>query len=260
MRLTQHEHHRRREAGLRLQRALTASVLFVAVLWWIRLIESIGGWNFNVLGVEPHVPFGLIGVVAAPLLHASWGHLLANTGPVLILGTALLYGYPRASRIAVPVIWLGSGLGVWFTGPLAFHLGASGLVMGFIVFLIVAGILRRDRTSAAITCAVAFLYGTALVAIVPQGNVHISYVTHAWGAAMGLLCALTLFRLDPVPPRKRYSWELEKDDQDDPVIGDLWRYPPQAPTALRPRPPTPRYRKPPGPSVEGRFDKPPRLH
>lgn len=260
MRLTNPEHQRRRAADLRLQRALSISVLFVAALWWIRLIESIGGWNFNMLGVEPHVPFGLIGVLAAPLLHASWQHLLANTGPVLILGTALLYGYPRASRIAVPVIWLGSGLGVWFTGPIAFHLGASGLVMGFIVFLIVAGVLRRDRTSAAITCAVAFLYGTALVAIVPQGNVHISYATHAWGAAMGLLCALTLFRLDPIPPRKRYTWELETDDSDDPVIGDLWRYPPQKATFSRPTPQMPHYRTRREQSVEGDFDKPPRLH
>ena len=260
MRLTRHEHHRRREAGRRLQRALTISVLFVAALWWIRLIESISGWNFSVLGVEPHVPFGLVGVLVAPLLHASWAHLLANTGPVLILGVALLYGYPRASRIAIPVIWLGSGLGVWFTGPPAFHLGASGLVMGFIVFLIVAGMLRRDRTSAAITCAVAFLYGTALVAIVPQGNVHISYITHAWGAGMGLLCALTLFRLDPVPPRKRYSWEIELDDEDDPVIGDLWRHPPPGPPVTPPRQRIPRYTRPPKQSIEGDFDKPPRLH
>jgi len=260
MGLPEHERHRRREAGQRLQRALSISVVFVAALWWIRLIESIGGWNLSVLGVEPHVPFGLVGVLVAPLLHASWEHLLANTGPVLILGTALLYGSPRASRIAVPVIWLGSGLGVWFTGPPAFHLGASGLVMGFIVFLIVAGMLRRDRTSAAITCAVAFLYGTALVAIVPQGNVHISYVTHAWGAAMGLLCAVALFRLDPVPPRKHYSWEVELDDSDDPVIGDLWRYPPPGSRASPPKPTVPPGRTPPRHTVEGDFDKPPRLH
>lgn len=239
--------------------AFGASFVFVAALWWIRLVESVGGWNFSVLGVEPHVPFGLVGVVVAPLLHASWAHLLANTGPVLILSTALLYGYPRASRFVIPIIWLGSGLGVWFTGRPAFHLGASGLVMGFIVFLIVAGMLRRDRTSAAITCAVAFLYGTALVAIVPHDNVHISYVTHAWGAGMGLLCALTLFRLDPPPPRKRYSWEAESDDSDDPLIGDLWRQPPPADP---PPEPAPDHAAPPPPRKQGEhgFDDPPRLH
>lgn len=237
-----------------MQFAFGASFIFVAALWWIRLIESVGGWNFSVLGVEPHVLFGLVGILVAPLLHASWEHLLANTGPVLILGTALLYGYPRASRLVIAIVWLGSGIGVWFTGRPAFHLGASGLVMGLIVFLLVAGILRRDRTSAAITCAVAFLYGTALVAIVPEGNVHISYATHAWGAAMGLLCAVTLFRLDPVPPRKRYSWEVELDDSDDPVIGDLWKQP----MSLE------EHQAPPHGETEWQhekdFDEPPRLH
>ncbi|MDN5851216.1 MAG: rhomboid family intramembrane serine protease, partial [Nitrococcus sp.] len=123
----------------RIQFAFTVSFVFVAVLWWIRLIEWLGGWHWSRLGVQPHVIGGLIGIVTAPLLHVSWEHLLANTLPVLILGTALLYGYPKASRLVVPLVWLGTGVGVWFTGPPGYHLGASGLVMGFIAFLIVPG-------------------------------------------------------------------------------------------------------------------------
>ncbi len=234
----------------RIQHAFSISIIFVAALWWIRLIETVGGWNFDRLGVEPHVIFGLVGIVAAPLLHGSWEHLLANTAPVLILGTALIYGYPRACRFVIPLVWLGTGVGVWFTGPPAFHLGASGLVMGFIVFLIVAGALRRDRTSIAITCATAFLYGTALVAIVPgTAGPHISYITHAWGAGIGLICALVLFRLDPIPPRKPFRWEHESEDLEDPVIGDLWRKPPPDPG-----------KPPPGPPPDTDEDKPPRLH
>ncbi|MGH8273995.1 MAG: hypothetical protein ACRES9_07045, partial [Gammaproteobacteria bacterium] len=105
------------------------------------------------------------------------------------------------------------------------------------------------------TCAVAFLYGTALVAIVPQGNVHISYATHAWGAITGLLCAVILFRLDPKPPRKRYHWEAELDDRDDPVIGDLWRRPP--PSKEQHLPPHDETKQE---NDEEDFDKPPRLH
>lgn len=253
---TQHEQRLRRESGRRMQFAFSVSFIFVAVLWWIRLIESLGGWDWGQLGIQPHVLFGLVGIVFAPLLHASWEHLLANTGPVLILGTALLYGYPRASRVVIPVVWIGTGIGVWFTGRPAFHIGASGLVMGFIVFLIVAGMLRRDRTSAAITCAVAFLYGTALVAIVPNGDVHISWESHAWGAIMGLICALTLFRLDPRPPRKRYSWEIELDDSEDPVIGDLWRGLPPSPEEQHTQP----HDETEWEREQEDIDKPPRLH
>lgn len=234
----------------RIQVAFSASIIFVAILWWIRLIEWLGGWDWSRLGVEPHQISGLVGIVCAPLLHVSWEHLLANTAPVLILGTALLYGYPKASRIVVPLVWLGTGVGVWFTGPAGFHLGASGLVMGFIVFLIVAGAIRRDRASIAITCATAFLYGTALVAIVPgTEGPHISYITHAWGAGIGLFCALTLFKLDPIPPRKRLRWEDEAEDYEDPVIGNLWRDSPPEP-----------QRAPPAPPPANGNGEPPRLH
>ncbi len=255
MGLIKNEQHMRLESGRRMRFAFGASFVFVAVLWWIRLIETVSGWNFSQLGIEPHVLFGLVGIVFAPLLHASWAHLLANTAPVLILGTALLYGYPRASRFVIPLVWIGTGVGVWFTGRPAFHIGASGLVMGFIVFLLIAGILRHDRPSAAITLAVAFLYGTALVAIVPGSDQHISWESHAWGAVMGLLCAFTLFRLDPLAPRKRYSWEVELDDSEDPVIGNLWQHP-SPPEEHRP-PPVGKAEWPPDNEDS---DPPPRLH
>ncbi len=222
----EHNRRARRESQRRLQRAFSTSFVFVAVLWWVQIIQMVSGRSFARLGVQPRHVFGLVGVVLEPLIHASWAHLLANTPPVLILGTALLYGYPRASRFVVPVVWLGTGLGVWFTGRPAFHIGASGLAMGFIAFLLVAGLLRRDRTSVAITAAVAFLYGSALIGIVPGANPHISYASHAWGAGLGLLCALVFFRLDPPSPRRHYHWETEPEDAEDPLIGDLWRYPP----------------------------------
>lgn len=252
----------RRASQRRMEHAFGITCVFVAALWWIQLVQAVAGWNFARLGVEPHHLFGLVGVVVAPLIHASWQHLLANTLPVLILGTAMLYGYPRASRITVPAIWLGTGLGVWFTGRPVFHIGASGLVMGFITFMLVAGALRRDRASVAITAAVVFLYGSALIGIIPAGDPRISYESHAWGAAIGVLCAFALFRLDPPPPRRRYAWELEPEESEDPLIGDLWRYPPPGPEGdverLRPRVPGPNPRQ-----VEDGIrqeEKPPRLH
>lgn len=233
------EHDRRVhcEAQRRMERAFGVSFVFVAALWWIQLVQTVSGWDFARLGVEPHHLFGLIGVLLAPLIHVSWQHLLANTLPVLILGTALLYGYPRAGRFVVPIVWLGTGIGVWFTARPAFHVGASGLVMGFITFLLVAGALRRDRASVAITGAVVFLYGSALIGIVPGTDVHISYESHAWGAGLGVLCAFAFFRLDPPPPRRHYSWELESDEREDPLIGDLWRWPPPGPPAEPPSDP-----------------------
>ena len=65
------------------------------------------------LGVYPGEQHGLWGILFAPLLHGSWSHLASNSFALLLLGTALLYGYPRASRPVLALVYIGSGIGVW---------------------------------------------------------------------------------------------------------------------------------------------------
>ncbi len=72
-------------------------------------------------------------------------HLFANTLPLFVLGTAIVYVYPKSACIAIPVILLGSGLGVWLFGRPSYHIGASGLAHGLMFFLFTIGVLRRDR-------------------------------------------------------------------------------------------------------------------
>src|SRR5690606_11736330 len=99
-------------------------------------LGAVFGWNSWGLGIRPGEISGLIGVLAAPLLHGDWEHLVANTPSVLILGTLLLYSYPRAARWVLPLVWLGSGLGVWLFGVEgSVHVGASGLTHGLMFFL-----------------------------------------------------------------------------------------------------------------------------
>lgn len=197
--------------------------LFVGALWVIRLSETVLGVSLGVLGVRPGEPGGLVGILTAPLVHGSFRHLLANTPPLLFLGTTMLYGFPRASRTALPLIWLGAGLGTWLFAREATHIGASGITHGMLVFVFVAGVLRRDRLSIALALAVAFLYGGMIWGVLPV-EPEVSFESHLFGALSGLAAALLLKRADPMPPRRRYDWEREPDlEDDDPVIGDLWR-------------------------------------
>lgn len=203
----------------RLKRAFYIVMAFTIFLWLIKFIEisfNINLWNF---GVRPGDVIGLLGVLSAPLIHGSFEHLISNTPALIVLGTALIYGYPRSWWIVIPVIWLGAGLGVWFTARPVFHFGASGLTYGLMFFIFVAGILRRDRLAIALSLLVFFLYGTMIWGIFPH-EVGISYESHLWGAGCGILCALLLHKRDPVPSTKRYDWEDE--DIEDPVIGDTW--------------------------------------
>ncbi|HWP94196.1 MAG TPA: rhomboid family intramembrane serine protease [Gammaproteobacteria bacterium] len=220
-------------SNMTLTRALVTSVLFVLLLWWIRLAETLFGWDLSPLGVAPREWSGLIGVFTAPLVHGSWEHLVANTPSLVLLGTALLYGYPRASRAVIPAIWLGSGLGVWLFARASFHIGASGLTHGFMFFLFIVGLIRRDRRSIVLAMLTFFLYGGMVWGIFPQQDPLISFEYHFTGALMGIISAFTLRGVDPKPPEKRYSWEEEPPDAEDPVIGDLWkRKTPPPPEAL----------------------------
>jgi membrane associated rhomboid family serine protease len=134
----------------------------------------------------------------------------SNTVPIIILGTALLYGYPKAAGIACPFS-LGTGLGVWVFGRESYHIGASGLTFGMMFFVFAIGVVRWDRRAIALSLIVFFLYGGMVWGVFP-GDPEISYESHLFGALLGVALAVLLRKLDPERAPKRYSWEDEADD------------------------------------------------
>ena len=208
-----------RPLAQRFRRAAWASGCFVALLALIKGFEHWTGQPFDALALRPHELAGLIGVLTAPLLHASLDHLLSNTLPLLILGTLSGGLYPHASLRALPLIWIGSGIGTWFIGePGSAHIGASGIAHGLMFLVFVLGVLRRDRQAIAAGMMAFFLYGGMLLTIFPR-ELDVSWESHLCGAIGGVLAAIFWRRLDPPLPRKRYSWENEPDAEDD-ALGD----------------------------------------
>ena len=203
----------------RIKRAFFTAASFTAPLWLFKIIESITGMNLAQYGVHPGRADGLTGILFSPLIHGSYSHLIANTAPLLILGTALLYGYPRSARIVIPMVYLGTGLCVWLFAREVYHIGASGLTFGFMFFVFTVGALRWDRRAIALSMVVFLLYGGMIWGILPT-RPGISFESHFFGAMIGLLLALLLRNLDPQLPEKKYSWEEEDDiDPDDPDSG-----------------------------------------
>lgn len=196
-----------------LRRSFLLAIAFVVLLWLIKLAELVSATVLIEYGVYPRQPGGLAGVLWAPLIHGSLAHLLANTPAVIVLGTALLYSYPRSAGIVVPAVYLGSGLGVWLLGRSAYHVGASGLSFGVMFFVLVIGLLRRDRRAIALSLLVLFLYGGTISQILPASP-GISFESHLAGAAIGTGLALLLRNRDPVPAVDRYSWE-DEDGRDE---------------------------------------------
>jgi len=197
----------------RLRRCFSAILAFTAVLWLVKLVEVLFGLDLGHLGVYPRTLHGLAGIVFAPLIHGSLLHLFSNTLPVLILGTALLYGYPRSARVVIPVVYFGTGIAVWLFARSAWHIGASGLTFGVMFFILTIGILRWDTRSIALAMVVFLLYGGMIWGVVP-GDPSVSFESHLAGAVLGVILAIVLKDRDPPPPTRHYSWEDEDADED----------------------------------------------
>jgi membrane associated rhomboid family serine protease len=194
-----------------LKRSFTIAAAFTALLWLVKIGETVSGANFAPYGIYPGDLQGLAGILWAPLIHSSYAHVFANTAPLLVLGTALLYGYPNSAKIVIPAVYFGTGLGVWLFARQAFHVGASGLTFGFMFFVFVIGTLRWDRRAITLSMLVFFLYGGMIWGVLP-GKPDISFESHLAGALLGISLAVLLRNHDPRPPEKRYSWEDDGDD------------------------------------------------
>lgn len=209
-----------------LRNGILIATSFAALIWGLKLFEFVLGIELYNLGVYPRSQSGLLGIVTAPLIHGSWEHVFGNTLPLVLLGSLLIYGYPRSRFWALAGIWLLSGAGVWLFGRSSYHFGASGLTHGIFFYLFVGGILRRDRRSAALLMIAFYMYGGMLLTILPN-DPGVSFESHLFGAASGAILAYAFRNWDPKPMRKRYAWERHpKDDVDieeDPIIGDQWR-------------------------------------
>ena len=195
--------------------AAWTSLGFVALLWLIPLL----GWGLDLpdYGIRPRQWIGLPGILLAPLLHADFPHLIANSLPLVILGTAMFHVYPSAAFRVLPAVYLGPGIAVWLLARDGVHVGASGLVYGLVSYLFVAGLLRRDRRAIATSMIVAFMYGSVAWGMLPI-NPRVSWETHLAAAIIGAIMALLMRHRDN-PPRKRYSWEDEAEiDVED--VGD----------------------------------------
>ena len=198
----------RARANFRL--AVKIALGFVALIWFIQLLN----WGLDLglerFGVRPRELAGLPGILLAPLLHGGFSHLFANSLPLLVLGTGMLHLYPNSALKVIPAVYLGPGIAVWLFARASVHVGASGLVYGLVSYIFVAGLIRRDTRAIAASLLVCFLYGTLAWGVLPI-NPGVSWETHVAAALIGLALAVALRRLD-IPPRKRYAWEGEQDE------------------------------------------------
>ncbi|WP_340537213.1 rhomboid family intramembrane serine protease [Nocardioides sp. GXZ039] len=177
--------------------AALGAVGFVVVLWVIEIIDALADHRLDQYGITPRTDEGLFGILAAPLLHGGWLHLEANTVPVLVLLFLLLLTGVARGLAATAIIWLVAGVGVWLLAPShTIHLGASSLIFGWLVYLMLRGIVNRKIGEIALGVLLFFLYGGVLLGVLP-GEPGISWQGHLFGALGGALAAVLLSERAP---------------------------------------------------------------
>ena len=175
---------------------IKSALILVGSIWAVHLLSIFLALPFIDIrlidyGLLPRSFWGLFGIVTMPFLHANLGHLVANTIPLLVLLILLAGSRDRPWEIVAGVALLG-GAFLWIAGRGAVHVGASGLVAGLIVFLVLNGVFERRVKSVLIAIITFFLYGGTLFwGIIPTDR-EVSWDGHLCGAVAGGLLAFAL--------------------------------------------------------------------
>jgi membrane associated rhomboid family serine protease len=134
--------------------------MFLA-MWGVFLVTSMTGGALLWLGVIPRTVLGLRGLMFDPR------HFL----PVTLISM------------------VGSGLMAWLVGaPGSVHIGASGVIFGYLGFLMLAGWWARSFASIALSVVVIALWGGMVVGVMPVAA-GVSWQAHLGGLIAGIYAA-----------------------------------------------------------------------
>jgi membrane associated rhomboid family serine protease len=193
----------------RIRPALVVVGTLAALILIVQIVNWLMGYRLDQFGIEPRDASGLWGVLAAPLLHGSWAHFLSNLVPLVVMGTVIaLWGIRQFVAVTL-LVWLVSGIGVWLVAPAnTITVGASGLVFGWLAFLIARGIFSRSWLQIVVGVLFLAVYGslfwTGIVSVAVadvSGVVTVSWQAHLFGALGGLLAAFFVGRADATQRR-----------------------------------------------------------
>ncbi|MFK8181998.1 MAG: rhomboid family intramembrane serine protease [Phormidesmis sp.] len=183
---------------------ITTLIGLVVLLWGIEIVDWLifKGYLDQWFGIRPRTMAGLWGIVFAPFLHGSFGHLFANTVPLVTLSWLVMLR-KTSDWLAVSIVAaLCSGLGTWLIGASnSTHIGASGVIFGYFGFLLLRGYFERSFVAIAFSLLVTVLYGGLLLGTVPFLTApNVSWEGHLFGFLGGVLAAWLLSKPSPDYP------------------------------------------------------------
>ena len=184
-------------------------LLMLAGMWMLELLDQLSGNQLDQLGIHARELDGMPEILTAPFLHSGWDHLISNSLPFVVLGFLVLLSGLARWLVASLIIIVISGLTAWFLTPAnTIILGASGLIFGWMTYLLARGLWSRRPAQVVVAVLVLLVYGGLIWGVFPSGA-GISWQAHLGGAVAGVLAAWLLHRRAtrqavPAAPIRRY--------------------------------------------------------
>ena len=168
----------------------------LAVFWVAEIIDVVlPFWGLDHYGIRPRTESGLWGILASPFLHGGFDHLIGNSVPFLILGWLTMFRERWHFALVTVMAMLLGGLGVWTFGATgSVHIGASGVIFGYLGFLLLSGFFERRFGAILVSLGVGVAYGGLVWGVLPS-RPGISWEGHLFGFLAGILAAYVAARL-----------------------------------------------------------------
>jgi membrane associated rhomboid family serine protease len=167
------------------RKALFVMVGFLAILWIVQLVNFADHYHLDNYGIRPRHLASLPYILTAPFLHVSWTHLESNSGPLFIFGFLAAYrGVVRWIGLTALVI-VTSGLASWFFGGPGTGVGASGVVFGYLGYILVRGFFDRHGIDIMIAAVMALCFAYQFTVLLPHAG--IGWQDHVGGLVGGIV-------------------------------------------------------------------------
>lgn len=185
--------------GGRLKTGATVAVGYVVAIWAVQIVNFfIFGGQLSYFGIHPLDLNGLWGIVTAPFLHANWQHLMSNTIPGAIFCFLIGLSGRKAWWEVTIIVMLVAGVGTWLLGgPGSNHIGSSGMVYGWLAYLIVRGLFNRSFIQFILGVVLGVIYSGFIWGVLPIYE-GVSWQAHLFGAIGGVLAGMAITSDDPV--------------------------------------------------------------
>lgn len=154
--------------------------------------------NLGKMGSKSFFP--IFRMFSFPFFHGDFIHLFGTARLAVLFAGLFVMIIPSLSLLLQVgfIMFMVQGFGVWVFGRKgSFHVGSSGLMLGFFTFDVLFGILEMGWQTF-IALILLYFFGGNMVRALMDRSPKTSVVTHVWGFASGLVAAYFVSPFGPL--------------------------------------------------------------